>query len=91
MRLSGISLHSIVLLKQQSGNTISLRQTAQEIPAQKHAGMTKGVYAGMTKGVHAGMTKGVHAGMTKGVHAGMTREMHAGMAKGVHAGMTDLI
>ena len=75
MRLSGISLHSIVLLKQQSGNTISLRQTAQEIPAQKHAGMTKGV----------------HAGMTKGVHAGMTREMHAGMAKEVHAGMTDLI
>ena len=64
-----------MLLKQQSGNTISLRQTAQEIPAQKHAGMTKGV----------------HAGMTKGVHAGMTREMHAGMAKEVHAGMTDLI
>ena len=61
-----------MLLKQQSGNTISLRQTAQEIPAQKHAGMTKGVHAGMTREMHAGMTREMHAGMTKGVHAGMT-------------------
>ena len=33
-----------------------MSQHAQEIPAQKHAGMTKEEYAGMTKGVHAGMT-----------------------------------
>ncbi|MDG6096299.1 hypothetical protein EXU34_02420 [Alteromonas sp. ZYF713] len=39
-QISGISLHGIVLLKQQSKNTISVRQAAWEIPAQKLAGMT---------------------------------------------------
>ena len=31
-----------------------MSQPALEIPAQKHAGMTKGVHAGMTKEVLAG-------------------------------------
>ncbi len=33
-----------------------MSQPAQEIPAQKHAGMTKEVNAGMTKEVNAKMT-----------------------------------
>ena len=39
--------------------------TAQEIPAQKHAGMTKEMHTGMTKEVHTGMTKEVHAGLDR--------------------------
>ena len=34
-----------------------MSQPALEIPAQKHAGMTKEVNAGMTKEMHAGLTE----------------------------------
>ena len=33
-----------------------MSQPAQEIPAQKHAGMTREERAGMTREEHAGMT-----------------------------------
>jgi len=46
LRLSGISLHGILLLKQQSKNTVSVRQATWEIPAQKLAGMTREEHAG---------------------------------------------
>ncbi|MGB0217549.1 MAG: hypothetical protein ACPF9E_19190 [Alteromonas oceani] len=48
-QISGNSLHGNVLLKQQSKNTVSVRQATWEIPAQKLAGMTREEYAGMTK------------------------------------------
>ena len=54
-------------------NSSSVSQPAQEIPAQKHAGMTGEERAGMTREERAGMMREERAGMTREKHAGMTR------------------